>query len=107
MKISTSTQGLKRAEQQMNIAASRIARWGLPINGGEEGQTEPVDTVAITGEERSGLFARKPKHISLSDELIDMKTASFAFQANLGAIRSVLDMQDAVLEMTESDQETE
>ena len=101
MKLSSSTQGLLRAERDMLTAASRISKWGLTSGPDEAVATETGgDTVQIDGVARPRRFgSRASQEISLSDEAIRMKKAEFSFKANLNSLGSLLEMQDSLLEM--------
>lgn len=103
MKIDKSLQGLRNAERQITRSASRIAQWGLS-NDNRAG-TDPLnqDSVALNGVARPRLYANSPARVhSLADEAIQLKQAEFAYRANLGAIDSLLEMDSALLELTES-----
>jgi hypothetical protein len=103
MNIDKSLQGLKNAERQMTRSASRIAQWGLSSDN--NASTDPLnqDSVALNGVARPRLYANSPARVhSLADEAIQLKQAEFAYRANLGAIDSLLDMDSALLEITDS-----
>ena len=103
MKIDKSLQGLKNAERQITRSASRIAQWGLSDDSGNG--TDPLnqDPVELNGAARPRLYANRPARVhSLADEAIQMKQAEFAYRANLGAIDTLLDMDRALLEITDS-----
>ena len=86
--------GLQRAQSQVNLAASRIAKWGLSDH-------QNVDTLSIDGLERprntlSPTWSRSSQldpNIDLGEEAIRLKTAEWAFRANIAATRTVLDLE--------------
>ena len=93
--LNQNLQGLNRAKSQVNLASSRIARWGLNTE-------EANDTIAIDGAERprnvlNQKWGKGPDGLSpnvdLSEEAIRLKSGEWAFKANIAATRSVLDME--------------
>jgi hypothetical protein len=98
--LNQNLQGLNRAKSQVNLASSRIARWGLNTEGVN-------DTVAIDGAERprnvlNQKWGKGPDGLSpdvnLSEEAIRFKSGEWAFKANIAATRSVLDMEREAIE---------
>ncbi len=94
-------QGLKKASSTVNLAASRIAKWGLdePSNG---------DSVELNGAQRPRHVLRQQwgrgpdglsPEVDLSEEAIRLKTGEWAFKANIAATRTVLDMERETLEL--------
>ena len=98
MQIRNSTQGLQRAERQLLTTSSRIARWGI------QSPADSVDSVQIDGAARPNLYGSKPAYVSsISDEVIQLKQASFAYKANAVALSTTLEMDDALLEINQED----
>ena len=106
--LNQSERGLQRARSQVNLAASRIARWGFDSNPSEAGASTvngalPVDEVRLDGIDRPRNIlnqrwgGRGPDGLSpevdLSEEAIRLKSGEWAFRANIAATRSVLDLQ--------------
>lgn len=98
--LNQNLQGLDRAKSQVNLASSRIARWGLNTEGVN-------DTVAIDGAERprnvlNQKWGKGPDGLSpdvdLSEEAIRLKSGEWAFKANIAATRTVLDMEREAIE---------
>ena len=86
--------GLQRAQSQVNLAAHRISKWGLS-------ETHSSDTLSIDGIERPrnvldqvwGGQNKLDPNIDLGEEAIRLKSAEWAFRANITATRTVLDME--------------
>ena len=107
MRINQSLQGLKNAERKIAQSASRIAQWGLSDINDTGADPLNQDYVEITGANRQRLYASQPARVnSLADEAIQMKQAEFAYRANLGSIDALLDMDKALLEIHD-DQDNE
>ena len=113
--LNHSSRGLRRAQAQVNTAASRIARWGLTDH--QTTQTSDVrepdgvrDEVRFDGRarprdelrQRWGATGSELKaDVDLNEEAIRLKTGEIAFRANIAATRSVLDMEQSLSEMLE------
>lgn len=97
MKIGIAAQGMRRAETQIARSAHRFANWGL-----EDLSLNPSrpqgEVVQIDGQERLRLAGSKPAQgHSVSDEIISMKHAEFAFKANLTSLQSLLEIEKEAL----------
>ena len=128
--LNQNLQGLKRAQDQVNLASSRIARWGF---GGDveetsalaTGRAQPAegagaatpnaDTMRFDGAERPRDALRRgwgegagssrdglSAQIDLSEEAIRLKAGEWAFRANIAATRSVLELERSLLELDPS-----
>lgn len=115
--LNNNLRGMQRASSQVDLASSRIARWGLDTNSSEAGATGgviPADEVRLDGVARPRNIlnqrwgGRGPDGLSpevdLSEEAIRLKSGEWAFRANIAATRSVLDLQKTASELFESDQ---
>ena len=114
--LNHSSRGLRRAQAQVNTAASRIARWGLtdhPTNQTADVR-EPIgvqDEVRFDGRARprdelrqrwgGGMGGELKAEVDLNEEAIRLKTGEIAFRANIAATRSALDMEQSLSEMLE------
>ena len=95
--------GLERAQSQVNLATSRIAKWGLS-------DTQNVDTLSIEGLERPrnvleptwGRSSQLDANIDLGEEAIRLKTGEWAFRANIAATRTVLDLERVAADLLDS-----
>ena len=117
--LNHSERGMQRARAQVNLATSRIARWGLNTDSSEAiaADTEPgalpVDEVRLDGIDRPRNIlnqrwgGRGPDGLSpevdLSEEAIRLKSGEWAFRANIAATRSVLDLQKITSDLLEPD----
>ena len=99
MKIGIAAQGMRRAEQQIARSAHRFANWGLEDLGLDASRPQG-EVVQIDGEPRMRLYGSKPAQAhTLSDEIISMKQAEFAFKANLTSLQSLLDLEKETLDL--------
>lgn len=116
--LNHSSRGLRRAQAQVNIAASRIARWGVtdhPTNQTTDvrepagvrdemrfdGRARPRDELR----QRWGAAGGELKaDVDLNEEAIRLKTGEIAFRANIAATRSVLDMERSLSEMLDEEE---
>ena len=95
--------GLDRARSQVNLAASRIAKWGLT-------DAQTTDTLSIDGLERPrnvleptwGKSSQLDPTIDLGEEAIRLKTAEWAFRANIAATRTVLDLERIAADLVDN-----
>lgn len=117
--LNHSSRGLRRAQAQVNTAASRIARWGLTDHRSSltsdqvAGVREPAgvqDEMRFDGRARPRDELRQrwgaPNRgqgadIDLGEEAIRLKVGEIAFRANIAATRSVLDMEQSLSEALE------
>ena len=110
--LNNSLRGMQRATSQVDLASSRIARWGLtPSPETETDGAAPTDEVRLDGAARPRNVlnqrwgGRGPDGLSpdvdLTEEAIRMKTGEWAFRANIAATRSVLDLQKTASELLE------
>jgi hypothetical protein len=96
--------GLQRAQSQVNLAAHRISKWGLS-------ETQSPDTLSIDGLERPrnvldqgwGGQSKLDPNIDLGEEAIRLKSAEWAFRANIAATRTVLDMERIAADLGSDD----
>lgn len=94
--IQTSADGVRRAERNFLNSASRVSRWDLPGTS-----ADPAYTLEITGAARPRVYGVRPQQgYSLSSEAVLMKQAELGYQANLSALKTSLEMDDALLELT-------
>ena len=94
--IQTSAEGVRRAERQFLKSASRVSTWDLPGTSGD-----PAYTLELTGAARPRVYGVRPTQgYSLSSEAVLMKQAEHAHRANLSALKTSVDMDDALLEIT-------
>ena len=101
--VQTNAAGVMRAQRQFTEAASRVSRWGLP--GTSE---DPAYTLELNGAARPRRYGmRPPRSYSLSGEVVNMRQAEHGYRANLSALKTSLDMDDALLEITSGAQESE
>ena len=108
--LNETRQGLNRARSQVNLASSRISRWGFDLQSTEGSQA--VDDVQLDGMERPRNTLRQTwgqrgpdglsPQINLTEEALRLKTGEWAFRANIAATKSVLDMQDQVNDLFDS-----
>lgn len=111
--LNQNLRGMQRAAAQIELASSRVARWGLDTNPAEVGGEGiiPADEVRLDGVARPRNVlnqrwgGRGPDGLSpevdLSEEALRMKTGEWAFRANIAATRSVLDLQKTASEIFE------
>ena len=106
MRIGIAAQGMRRAEHQIARSAHRFANWGLE-DLGLEGSRPQGEVVQIDGAPRARLYGSKPAQMhTVSDEIISMKQAEFAFKANLTSLQSLLDLEKETLDLvSNSDRE--
>lgn len=108
--LNDNLQGLRRATQQVDLASSRISRWGLTSEGESGGElgAQGADNVRVDGVERprnvlNQRWGRGPDGLSpevnLSEEAIRLKAGEWAFRANIAATRSVLDLEREASEL--------
>ena len=98
MRIQQSTQGLQRAERQILSTSSRIAQWGI------QSPNAHADSVQIDGLARPMRYGSKPPYVSsISNEVVQLKQASFAYRANAVALQTTLDMDDTLLELDQEE----
>ena len=114
--LNNSLRGMQRASSQVELASSRIARWGLDTNSSEVGGAGgviPPDEVRLDGAARPrnvlnqrwgerGPDGLSPE-VDLSEEAIRLKSGEWAFRANIAATRSVLDLQKTASELLAPD----
>ena len=99
MRIGVAALGMKRAENQIAQSAHRFANWGLEDLSLESNRPQG-EVVQVDGEPRMRLYGSKPAQShTLSDEIISMKQAEFAFKANLTSLQSLLDMEKETLDL--------
>jgi hypothetical protein len=106
MRIGVATQGMRRAEQQIAQSAHRFANWGLE-NLGIDASRPQGEIVQLDGEPRARLYGSKPAQShTISDEIISMKQAEFAFKANLTSLQSLLDLEKEALDLVSTSDHT-
>lgn len=91
--IQTSADGVRRAEKQFLQSTSKLSTWDLPGTSGD-----PAYTLDLKGEARPRLYGVRPTQgYALSSEIVQMKQAEFSYRANLSALKTSIEMDDALL----------
>ena len=105
--LQNSQQGLQRASSKVNLAAHRVAKWGI-------NEAESSDTLTVDGAERprnvlNQKWGRGPDGLSpevdLSEEAIRLKSGEWAFKANIAATRTALDLERLAARLLDSSDE--
>lgn len=101
--------GLQRASAQVDLAANRIAKWGL-----DTPKSSNLDTFSVDGAQRprnvlNQRWGRGPDGLSpeidLSEEAIRLKAGEWAFRANIAATRTVLDLERETTKLLDSSED--
>lgn len=93
--------GLQQAQDQIHLASSRIARWGLNTESASDqlrvdGVERPRSPLTPAWRPQSTLL---DSSIDLGEEALRLKTSEWAFRANIAATRSVLDLERKAAEL--------